>query len=57
MSRDITLGLVRHILTIAGGFFVARGSIDAASAEVAIGAITALGGVAWSIVDKFFRRH
>ena len=52
MSRDIWLGLARHLLTALGGFLVARGSIDAATAEAVVGASITLGGAAWSIADK-----
>jgi hypothetical protein len=52
MSMDIWLGLARHILTALGGYLVARGTIDAATAEAAIGAVVTLGGAAWSVVDK-----
>jgi len=52
MTREMWLGLARHILTALGGFFVAKGAVDAATAEVIVGATITLGGAAWSIVDK-----
>ena len=52
MSRDIYLGLARHILTTLGGFLVARGAIDADTMNTGVGAAIALGGVAWSVIDK-----
>ncbi len=52
MSKDIWLGLARHLLTALGGIFVARGYIDANTAEAAVGAAITLGGVAWSVADK-----
>lgn len=52
MSKDIWLGLVRHILTAIGGYLVARGTLDAATVETGVGAVVTLGGVAWSVLDK-----
>ena len=52
MTRDMWLGLVRHLLTLIGGVFVAKGQIDADTVNTAIGAAVSLGGVAWSIADK-----
>lgn len=52
MTRDMWLGLARHLLTVLGGYFVAKGSIDSATADTIIGASIALGGAAWSVVDK-----
>jgi hypothetical protein len=55
MNKDIWLGLARHILTALGGVFVARGYIDASSADAVVGAAITLGGVAWSVADKKMR--
>jgi hypothetical protein len=52
MTRDMWLGLVRHLLTLIGGVFVAKGQIDADTVNTAVGAAVSLGGVAWSIADK-----
>lgn len=52
MTRDMWLGLARHLLTLIGGVFVAKGQIDADSMNTAVGAAVTIGGVAWSIVDK-----
>ena len=52
MTNDIWLGLFRHLLTMAGGIFVAKGYVDADTINTAIGATTALAGVALSIADK-----
>lgn len=52
MNRDIWLGLARHLLTAVGGFFVARGTIDADTMSAAVGAAVTLGGAAWSVADK-----
>lgn len=55
MDKTIWLALARHVLTALGGYLVATGSIDAAAAETAVGAIVTLGGVAWSVADKKMR--
>jgi hypothetical protein len=52
MNRDMWLGIFRHFLTVAGGVFVAKGYTDADTVNTAIGATTALAGVAWSLADK-----
>lgn len=51
MGQQIILGLVRHALTIAGGYLVARG-VDGATVEAIIGGVTAAAGLAWSAWDK-----
>ncbi len=52
MTREIYLGLARHVLTALGGFFVARGSIDADIMNTSVGAAITLGGAIWSVMDK-----
>jgi hypothetical protein len=52
MNRDIILGIVRHILTIAGGVLVTKGTIDQATLESVIGALLTLVGVGWSVKSK-----
>ena len=52
MTRDMWLGLARHVLTLLGGVLVARGQIDADTLNTAVGAAVALGGAAWSVADK-----
>lgn len=51
MKKEI-LGVLRHILTTAGGYLIATGAVDAATVEVAAGAIVTLIGVGWSIYEK-----
>ena len=52
MNVAIVLGLVRHILTIAGGFLVSSGTLDQPDVETGVGAILTISGIAWSIFDK-----
>jgi hypothetical protein len=56
MTREMILGIVRHILTLVGGGFVAKGHIDASTAETVVGALISLSGVAWSILEKNNRK-
>lgn len=52
MGKEQVLGLVRHVLTAAGGGLVAKGMVDAGTLDIAAGAVAALVGVAWSILAK-----
>ncbi len=52
MTKDITLGLVRHGLTALGGVLGARGVIAASDVELAVGAIMTLVAVGWSVLAK-----
>jgi hypothetical protein len=52
MPKEVWLGFARHILTFVGGLLVARGTVDAATAETVVGAVITLGGAAWSVIDK-----
>ena len=45
-------GLIRHLLTTAGGALVARGSLSSSDVEIAVGAIMTLAGVIASVVNK-----
>jgi len=51
-SLDKTLGLVRHILTFVGGYFVTSGFLTEVTLSTGIGAIATLIGVVWSVIDK-----
>ncbi|HKV42794.1 MAG TPA: hypothetical protein VJX67_26585 [Blastocatellia bacterium] len=53
MQPDSKLSaLIRHLLTIAGGYVAAKGRLNAANTQLLIGVLTALAGVTWSLVDK-----
>jgi hypothetical protein len=52
MSNDMWLGIFRHILTVVGGFFVAKGYVDTDTLNSVVGATATLAGVAWSVLDK-----
>lgn len=50
--KDKILGIVRHALTFAGGYIVAKGLVDQAQfAEIAGAAMTLIGSI-WSIASK-----
>ena len=52
-TQDSVLnGLLRHILTAAGGALVARGSLAESELDLAVGAIITLTGVIWSAIAK-----
>jgi len=52
MNKAAVLGIVRHVLTFAGGYIAAKGIADQAIVNEAIGAVMTLIGIAWSIKDK-----
>lgn len=52
MSWDVIAGIVRHLLTAGGGVLVSKGLIEAGQLDIVVGAVIAIGGVAWSIVAK-----
>lgn len=52
MNSEVVGGIVRHLLTAVGGYFVATGALDAGTLETAVGAAVTLVGVAWSIRAK-----
>ena len=48
MSREQWLGIIRHILTFAGGWIVAQGWLNEAELVEVIGAVMTLVGLVWS---------
>jgi hypothetical protein len=52
MNKETILGIVRHILTTAGGVLVTKGVTDDSNAQAIVGGIIAAIGVIWSIVQK-----
>lgn len=52
MMKDMVLGIARHLLTAGGGALVAQGTLDAATAQTAVGALVTLVGVGWSVYEK-----
>lgn len=52
MTWEMTAGLLRHLLTAAGGILASKGVIGASDVEIISGALIAIGGVVWSLVAK-----
>ena len=46
------MGVVRHLLTALGGGLVASGALSGDDLNAAIGAISTLVGIAWSVIAK-----
>lgn len=52
MNKEKVLGIVRHLLTFAGGVLITQGVIDdALFTELFGAAMTLIGGI-WSVVSK-----
>ena len=49
---ETILGIIRHVLTFGGGYLVAKGYLDEASATEVVGALTTIAGVIWSGLSK-----
>ncbi len=52
MNQEQVLGIVRHILTAAGGVLVTKGYVDANTLATIVGALATLIGAGWSIWIK-----
>lgn len=51
MTKEIA-GVLRHVLTTAGGFVFANGTVSSTELEMAVGALVTLFGFAWSLYEK-----
>jgi len=49
MNRERVFGILRHVLTTAGGIVVARGDLDEPLVEPIVGGLMAAAGFLWSI--------
>jgi len=56
MKQEQVLGTVRHVLTFVGGLLVAHGVAEAGLVSEIIGAVIAIAGTIWSIVDKIKKK-
>lgn len=52
MNKDQILGVLRHVLTFAGGILVFRGVLDDALLQELIGGVITLTGTVWSVISK-----
>ena len=52
-TKDTILnGIVRHVLTAAGGALVTKGLLAQTELEMAVGSIITLAGIVWSAIAK-----
>jgi hypothetical protein len=52
LNTAMILGLVRHVLTLGGGYLAAKGHLDPGAVDTVVGAILAIVGAGWSIKSK-----
>lgn len=52
MTADMWQGLIRHVLTLVGGFMVSKGYVDESTMQAGIGAVATLVGIGWSVAAK-----
>jgi hypothetical protein len=52
VANKVVLGVIRHLMTIGGGYFINQGVMDKSQEEAAIAAVVTLLGVAWSVLVK-----
>jgi hypothetical protein len=52
MNKDTLLGIVRHVLTTAGGVLVTKGTIDEGMATEIVGVVVGIVGVVWSFLKN-----
>jgi hypothetical protein len=53
--KDLFQGFVRHLATASGGFLAAHGLLTGSQLSGWTGSICFLGGIAWSVWDKYHR--
>lgn len=52
MKKEVIFSLIRHTLTFVGGILIAKGVIDETAFQEISGALIALIGGVWSIIEK-----
>lgn len=52
MNSESVLGIIRHIITTAGGALVANGTLEADQLNTGAGAVAVIIGLVWSIIAK-----
>ena len=52
MNFEMILGLIRHLLTFAGGYLSTAGLATADEVQGGIGALVTLIGLGWSMIAK-----
>lgn len=56
MSSDDIQGIIRHVLTTAGGALVTQGLLTSGQLSDLIGAVMVIGGIGWSLYQKAGQR-
>ena len=52
MSKEKVLGIIRHVITFAGGILVTKGLIEESMVQELGGSIITLVGALWSVLSK-----
>lgn len=52
MNQEQVLGLLRHVLTVAGGALVTKGLLDESMLLEGVGLVTSIVGFVWSYIAK-----
>jgi hypothetical protein len=52
MTREMWMGVSRHVLGFVGAVLVTLGYVDAGTAEALVGASVTVGATVWSILSK-----
>ena len=52
LTKEQSLGIVRHTLTFIGGIVVMKGLVDETMVTEIIGGVMTLVGAVWSVIDK-----
>lgn len=52
MDQAIAMGLLRHVLQLAGGFLMARGVVDSGAMELITGGVVSLATAAWYLAAR-----
>lgn len=57
MDQDTILGILRHVLTTAGGVLVSDGLVSQSQLADGAGALCVLIGIGWSVYNKIQHRR
>ena len=52
MSKEMIMGLIRHLLTFGGGIVAERGLASGEEVTTGVAAIVTIVGLVWSILNK-----
>lgn len=52
LTWEVVGGLIRHLLTFGGGYFVAKGVVDEATMTTIVAGILSVMGGIWSVTAK-----